>query len=349
MVQVFADKIQGVDADALRQAIEPILSAHHVETAELTHQREQGGWVLRITVEALESGAPKSSQLAPATDDGSAGAVGTTPAPTAAGPCAPAASGIEPAPTAAGIEPAPTAAGIEPAPTAAGIEPAPTAAGIEPAPTAAGIEPAPTAAGIEPAPTAAGIEPAPTAAGIEPAPTAAGIEPAPTAAGIEPAPTAAGIEPAPTAAGIEPAPTAAGIEPAPTAAGPCAPAASGIELSLLTEISRDLSTALDVADVIPHRYTLEVSSPGLERPLRRPRDFQQAVGCLAKVYLSRPAPDGQRVLRGRVLRVEDPEAVIIEVDGKPMAAPLTDIARAHTLYELPAQPKRNRATKNKRH
>ena len=45
-------------------------------------------------------------------------------------------------------------------------------------------------------------------------------------------------------------------------------AAPGINLGLLTDISRDFSSALDVAEVIPHKYTLEVSSPGLDRRLR---------------------------------------------------------------------------------
>ena len=50
-------------------------------------------------------------------------------------------------------------------------------------------------------------------------------------------------------------------------------------------VSRDVSAALDVADIIPHAYQLEVSSPGLDRPLRRERDFARFVGESARIRL----------------------------------------------------------------
>src|SRR5690242_1720852 len=111
MVQVFAERLHGIDRAPLEATITPVLRAHGVDTAEISYQMEQTGWVLRVTVESLEG----------------TGAVGT----------------------------------------------------------------------------------------------------------------------------------------------------DAIHLGLLTEISRDLSSALDVADIIPHRYQLEVSSPGLDRPLRSLRDFEQ--------------------------------------------------------------------------
>jgi ribosome maturation factor RimP len=114
-----------------------------------------------------------------------------------------------------------------------------------------------------------------------------------------------------------------------------------IHLGLLTEISRDLSSALDVADVIPHRYQLEVSSPGLDRPLRSVRDFERAAGRLAKVHLRRPTADGQRVLRGTITAAHD-GSIEVEVDGKPIHAPFDDIERAHLIFELPSHPKGGR-------
>lgn len=128
------------------------------------------------------------------------------------------------------------------------------------------------------------------------------------------------------------------------------PGADPIDLGLLAEISRDLSSALDVADLIPHRYHLEVSSPGLERPLRTSRDYQRAVGQLAKLRLVEPASDGQRVLRGRILEAGD-ASVSMEVDGKTIITPFTNVERAHLIFELPAQPKRSHAKpgKQKRH
>src|SRR5687768_8757149 len=58
-------------------------------------------------------------------------------------------------------------------------------------------------------------------------------------------------------------------------------------------MSRDTSAALDVADVIKHAYRLEVSSPGLERPLRRERDFRRFAGRKAKIRTNSPV-DGRR-------------------------------------------------------
>src|SRR5262245_60723922 len=63
-----------------------------------------------------------------------------------------------------------------------------------------------------------------------------------------------------------------------------------------TEVSRDVSSVLDVEDVIPHHYHLEVGTPGLDRPLKTEADFARFQGQLAKVKLAQPTPDGQRVL-----------------------------------------------------
>jgi ribosome maturation factor RimP len=203
MVQVFAEKLQGIHRAPLEAAIAPVLSSHGVDSAEITYQMEPSGWVLRVTVEALEHGGRGSTSMAGAGEGG-------------------------------------------------------------------------------------------------------------------------------------PSQTAAGFEP--------------IDLGLLAEISRDLSSALDVADLIPHRYHLEVSSPGLERPLRSARDYARAVGQVAKLRLVAPASDGQRVLRGRVLET-DGASVSMDVDGKTVITPLANVERAHLIFELPAQPKRSHAKpgKPKRH
>ena len=122
--------------------------------------------------------------------------------------------------------------------------------------------------------------------------------------------------------------------------------ADSIALGLLAEISRDISAALDVADIIPHRYHLEVSSPGLERPLRFPRDYARAVGQVAKLRLVAPAPDGQHVLRGRIIET-DGTSVSMDVDGKIVSTAFANVERAHLIFELPAQPKRSLAKPGK--
>jgi ribosome maturation factor RimP len=188
MVQVFAERLSGIDRAPLEAAITPVLRAHGVGTAEISHQMERGGWILRITVESL--------------DEADAGRLDWS-------------------------------------------------------------------------------------------------------------------------------------------SGKGASGSERIHLGLLTEIARDLSSALDVADVIPHRYSLEVSSPGLDRPLRSARDFEKAQGQLAKVHLARPLVDGQKVLRGKILAVLD-GAIDVEVDGKKARARLEDVERAHLIFELPTHPKRGR-------
>src|ERR1044072_3613483 len=64
-------------------------------------------------------------------------------------------------------------------------------------------------------------------------------------------------------------------------------------------VSRDVSAILDVEETIDHRYTLEVSSPGLDRPLRDARDYRRFSGRLAKIVVSEPV-DGQQHFEGRL-------------------------------------------------
>lgn len=124
-------------------------------------------------------------------------------------------------------------------------------------------------------------------------------------------------------------------------------AGGGLTLDLLSEISRDLSSALDVSELIAHRYNLEVSSPGLERPLRTPSEYRRFAGKLAKVYLARPAPDGQRVIRG-ILASADDERLTVEVDGRSVVVPFADISRGHLVFEMGGRPKaRPKASKKK--
>jgi ribosome maturation factor RimP len=167
--------------------------------------------------------------------------------------------------------------------------------------------------------------------------------------GIDRAPLEAAITPVLRAHGVDSAEISYQMEPSgwvlrvtvEALEGAAAATPEMIHLGLLTEISRDLSSALDVADVIPHRYQLEVSSPGLDRPLRSMRDFERALGQLAKVHLRRPTADGQRVLRGPIAGAAD-DTIEVTVDGKPMKTPFDDVERAHLIFELPSHPKGGR-------
>jgi ribosome maturation factor RimP len=96
-----------------------------------------------------------------------------------------------------------------------------------------------------------------------------------------------------------------------------------------TEISRSVSALLDVADPIAGAYTLEVSSPGIDRPLTRPEDYDRFAGFEAKIELGRPL-DGRKRFRGRILgRVPDAtDFVRLVDDAGEVRLPLADIAKA---------------------
>ena len=92
-------------------------------------------------------------------------------------------------------------------------------------------------------------------------------------------------------------------------------------------VSRDVSAALDVADAIPHAYQLEVSSPGLDRPLRRERDFERFIGESARIRLA-DGVEGRRNFLGTLQAVKDGR-VEIACDGRSYELPIDDIVRAN--------------------
>jgi len=93
-------------------------------------------------------------------------------------------------------------------------------------------------------------------------------------------------------------------------------------------ISRTLSAMLDVEDPIPGQYTLEVSSPGIDRPLVRRADYARFAGHLARIEADAPV-DGRRRWRGRIEALsDDGETVLIACDGERCAVPFAAITRA---------------------
>ncbi|MFQ5347810.1 MAG: ribosome maturation factor RimP [Rhodothalassiaceae bacterium] len=91
-------------------------------------------------------------------------------------------------------------------------------------------------------------------------------------------------------------------------------------------LSRELSTLLDIEDPIPGDYVLEVSSPGIDRPLTRRKDFERWAGHEARLELDE-AVDGRRRFRGLLLGLVG-DAVGLRVEGRDMSLPLAHIARA---------------------
>lgn len=106
-------------------------------------------------------------------------------------------------------------------------------------------------------------------------------------------------------------------------------------------VSRDLSAALDVADVIPHTYRLEVSSPGLDRPLRRIIDFQRFAGQAVKVRTA-DMVEGRRNFSGTIRGAKD-GVVEVDCDGRTYQLPAKEIVRAHLVPDWDAEFRRGGA------
>ena len=107
----------------------------------------------------------------------------------------------------------------------------------------------------------------------------------------------------------------------------------GVDLEALTAANRAVSTLLDELDPIPGRYSLEVSSPGIERPLRTPAHFAKALGATVTVK-TRPQVPGERRLRGTLLTSDD-DGFTLSVEGsddEPVRLAYTDIDRARTVF-----------------
>jgi ribosome maturation factor RimP len=95
-----------------------------------------------------------------------------------------------------------------------------------------------------------------------------------------------------------------------------------VEADVVERVSKDLSRALDQADPLPGSYTLEVTTPGLGRPLQTARDFRRQRGHEVSIVRGGAAPS----VRGVVLGADD-QAVMLEVDGSELQVPLSDVVR----------------------
>jgi ribosome maturation factor RimP len=111
----------------------------------------------------------------------------------------------------------------------------------------------------------------------------------------------------------------------------------GVSFPECERVSRDLSATLDVADVIPHAYRLEVSSPGLDRPLRRSRDFARFAGQQVKVRTVEMV-EGRRNFSGTIRGADSQSGVVeVECDGRSYQLPVNVIARAHLVPDWEAE------------
>jgi ribosome maturation factor RimP len=107
----------------------------------------------------------------------------------------------------------------------------------------------------------------------------------------------------------------------------------GVTLGDCERVSNQVGTLFDVEDLIPNQYTLEVSSPGIERGLYKPADYERFTGSRVKLRTAQPI-NGQRNFKGKLLGI-DGEIVSLEADtaGR-IDIPFEQIAKANIEYEF---------------
>lgn len=106
----------------------------------------------------------------------------------------------------------------------------------------------------------------------------------------------------------------------------------GVSIDECAEISRHMSLALDVEDVIPGAYNLEVSSPGLERPFFSLDQLRAYVGQSVRIRLDR-ALEGRKNFKGRLLSVDDPTFTLADEGGTTFVLNWEDVGKANLVYE----------------
>jgi ribosome maturation factor RimP len=127
------------------------------------------------------------------------------------------------------------------------------------------------------------------------------------------------------------------VEKAGSAANKLSTRDAAVDLELCADVSRDLSPALDVVDLIPHAYNLEVGSPGIERPLRGAEDYVRFAGQKAKLRLQEPVA-GQRVVVGVLQGTADGHVRVAD-GSRQYDIPLASIERARLVFEVQTQSK----------
>lgn len=115
-----------------------------------------------------------------------------------------------------------------------------------------------------------------------------------------------------------------------------------VDLDEIGALTREISTVLDEADPIADRYTLEVSSPGLERALRAPRHFEAAVGERVKIKTT-PSAEGERRVEGTLVSA-DADGFVVDTGTDQRRLSYDDVERARTTFvwgnEKPTSPSR---------
>lgn len=109
----------------------------------------------------------------------------------------------------------------------------------------------------------------------------------------------------------------------------------GVTLDLCSDISRDLSAALDVAEAISVHYRLEIGSPGLDRALYLPSDYQRFRGQLAKLKLKQPI-DSQYVLQGVLFGLDDAGCIVLDTDQGQLSIEPANVDSSRLVLDMKA-------------
>jgi ribosome maturation factor RimP len=106
----------------------------------------------------------------------------------------------------------------------------------------------------------------------------------------------------------------------------------GVDIEDCQRVSREIEQILDEKDPIPQSYTLEVSSPGIERPLKKPADFDRFSGSLAKITTYAPL-GGKKQFRGRLVGLRGSD-VVMSINDAEIIIPFDQVAGAHLEVEF---------------
>jgi ribosome maturation factor RimP len=113
----------------------------------------------------------------------------------------------------------------------------------------------------------------------------------------------------------------------------------GVDVDTIAELAEKVSRRLDVEGFAPGPYALEVSSPGIERSLKRPRDFERRIGGTVKVRTTVPV-EGRTTITGALVSADD-DGIVIAVVGGELRVRHADIAAARTVDDWDAELKRS--------
>ncbi len=107
---------------------------------------------------------------------------------------------------------------------------------------------------------------------------------------------------------------------------------SGVDLGLCSAVSRDLGTTIEASEIIDKAYTLEVSSPGVERPLVQPADYERFSGRTVSVQTAH-AIDGKKKFKGILTGISNGNVALSLKKGKAVEIPLDKVKKANLVFE----------------